>query len=55
MDGGPAVLLLGSGSSPRRMRGVLVRLVDGEPVATAADLGPLYEGWRNGWAGRWTS
>lgn len=42
VDGEPAVLLLGSGSSPRRMRGVLVRLVDGEPVATAADLAPLY-------------
>ncbi|RBY75618.1 hypothetical protein DQ239_16180 [Blastococcus sp. TF02-09] len=43
VDGAPAVLLLGSGSSPRRMRGVLVRLLDGEPVATAADLSPLYE------------
>ncbi|MGY2130095.1 DUF6910 family protein [Blastococcus sp. SYSU DS0617] len=43
VDGEPAVLLLGSGSSPRRMRGVLVRLVDGEPVATAGDLAPLYE------------
>ncbi|SDF17958.1 hypothetical protein SAMN05660662_1214 [Blastococcus aurantiacus] len=43
VDGEPAVLLLGSGSSPRRMRGVLVRLVDGEPVATAANLAPLYE------------
>jgi hypothetical protein len=43
VDGEPAVLLLGSGSSSRRMRGVLVRLVDGEPVATAADLSPLYE------------
>ena len=42
VDGEPAVLLLGSGSSPRRMRGVLVLLVDGEPVATAADLAPLY-------------
>ena len=43
VDGEPAVLLLGSGSSPRRMRGVLVRLADGRPVAQAADLGPLYE------------
>ncbi|MDT0276323.1 DUF6910 family protein [Blastococcus goldschmidtiae] len=43
VDGEPAVLLLGSGSSPRRMRGVLVRLVDGTPVATAGDLAPLYE------------
>ena len=43
VDGEPAVLLLGSGSSPRRMRGILVHLVDGEPVVTAADLTPLYE------------
>ena len=42
VDGGPAVLLLGSGSTPRRMRGVLVRLVDDEPVVVAAELGPLY-------------
>lgn len=42
VDGEPAVLLLGSGSTPRRMRGVLVRLVDGEPVVAAAELGPLY-------------
>ncbi|WP_040337091.1 DUF6910 family protein [Candidatus Blastococcus massiliensis] len=43
VDGEPAVLLLGSGSSPRRMRGVLVRLVDGAPVAAATDLTALYE------------
>ena len=43
VDGGPAVLLLGSGSTSRRMRGVLVRLVDGRPVAAAAELGPLYD------------
>jgi hypothetical protein len=43
VDGAPAVLLLGSGSSPRRMRGVLVRLADGEPVVTAAELGPAYQ------------
>ncbi|WP_164702888.1 DUF6910 family protein [Modestobacter sp. KNN46-3] len=42
VDGEPAVLLLGSGSTPRRMRGVLVRLVDGEPVVQAGELGPLY-------------
>ena len=42
VDGEPAVLLLGSGSTPRRMRGVLVRLVDGAPVVAAAELGPLY-------------
>ncbi|TYP81254.1 DUF6910 family protein [Blastococcus xanthinilyticus] len=43
VDGEPAALLLGSGSSPRRMRGVLVRLEDGRPVVRAAELGPLYE------------
>ncbi|MDK3258248.1 DUF6910 family protein [Blastococcus capsensis] len=43
VDGEPAALLLGSGSSPRRMRGVLVRLEDGEPAVHAAELGPLYE------------
>ena len=42
VDGGPAVLLLGSGSSGRRMRGVVVRLVGEEPVVTAMELGPLY-------------
>jgi hypothetical protein len=42
VDGAPAVLLLGSGSSPLRMRGVLVRLVDGRPVVRAADLRPVY-------------
>ncbi|MFQ1000670.1 DUF6910 family protein [Modestobacter sp. SSW1-42] len=42
VDGGPAVLLLGSGSTARRMRGVLVRLVDGAPAVAAAELGPLY-------------
>lgn len=43
VDGAPAVVLLGSGSAPRRMRGVLVRLEAGEPVARAADLDALYE------------
>lgn len=43
VDGGPAVLLLGSGSSARRMRGVLVRLVDGSPAAVDADLTAVYE------------
>jgi uncharacterized protein DUF6910 len=43
VDGRPAVLLLGSGSTARRMRGALVRLEDGEPAVLAADLGPLYE------------
>jgi hypothetical protein len=43
VDGEAAVLLLGSGSTSRRMRGVLVRLVAGHPVVVAGDLGPLYE------------
>jgi len=43
-DGAPAVLLLGSGSTPRRMRGVLVSLdAGGRPVVRAGELGPLYE------------
>ena len=42
VDGAPAVLLLGSGSSTRRMRGVLVELRDDRPVVHAAELGPLY-------------
>ncbi|RBY86855.1 hypothetical protein [Blastococcus sp. TF02A-26] len=42
VDGAPAVLALGSGSSARRMRGVLVRLDGGTPVPHAADLAPLY-------------
>jgi hypothetical protein len=42
VDGNPAVLVLGSGSSPRRMRGVVVRLADGEPAVRAGDLTPLY-------------
>jgi hypothetical protein len=40
--GSPAVMLLGSGSTPRRMRGVLVELDGERPVAHAAELGPLY-------------
>lgn len=43
VDGEPAVLLLGSGSTPRRMRGVVVRLEDGEPVVRAGDVAALYE------------
>jgi hypothetical protein len=42
VHGTPAVLVLGSGSSPRRMRGVLVRVADDGPSVRAADLGPLY-------------
>jgi hypothetical protein len=43
VDGAPAVVLLGSGSAPRRMRGVVVHLADERPVARAGDLGALYE------------
>lgn len=42
VDGAPAVLALGSGSLPARMRWSLVQLVDGLPVATVADLTPVY-------------
>ena len=42
VDGAPAVLALGSGSSPRRMCGVLVRPADGKPDAEAGDLTALY-------------
>src|SRR5688500_4221595 len=42
-DGEPAVVLLGSGSTRRRMRGVVVRLGDAGPVALDGDLGTLYE------------
>jgi hypothetical protein len=42
VDGRPAVLVLGSGSSPRRMRGVLVRLTDDGPEVRSGDLAPLY-------------
>jgi hypothetical protein len=42
VDGEPAVLLLGSGSTPRRMRGALVRLVDGDLAVQTGDLAPLY-------------
>jgi hypothetical protein len=41
-DGQEAVLLLGSGSTGRRMRGVLVTLDGDRPSARAADLGPLF-------------
>jgi hypothetical protein len=40
--GAPGVLALGSGSSPRRTRAVLVRPADGRPVVESADLAPLY-------------
>ena len=43
VDGEPAVLVLGSGSSARRMRGVLVRLTDDGPEVSSGDLTPVYE------------
>lgn len=42
VDGRPAVLLLGSGSSPDRMRAALVTLRGDEPAVVHADLTPLY-------------
>jgi hypothetical protein len=43
VDGSPAVLVLGSGSSPRRMRGVLVRLTGEGPSARPGDLTAVYQ------------
>lgn len=42
VDGRPAVLMLGSGSSAARMRGALVQERDGDVEPTTADLTPLY-------------
>jgi hypothetical protein len=42
VEGEPAVLLLGSGSTPARMRSSLMRLDDGEPRPVVADLSLLY-------------
>ena len=42
VDEEPAVLVLGSGSSPARMRWVLLRLERGEPRTIVTDLAPLY-------------
>ena len=42
-DRGPAVLALGSGSSPRRRRAALVPLGPGGPGAPVADLAALYD------------
>ncbi len=41
--GAPAVLLLGSGATPARMRASLVRLGDGGPRFDVVPLDPLYE------------
>ena len=42
VDGEEAVLVMGSGSSPRRMRWCLVRMRDGVPEVTATDRDELY-------------
>lgn len=42
VEGGPAALIMGSGSSPARMRWVLLRLEHGEPRPHVADMTPLY-------------
>ncbi len=42
VDGEPAVVVLGSGSTPRRMRGVLVRRSGAGFQVEPAELGPLY-------------
>ena len=42
VDDAPAALIMGSGSSPARMRWALLRHEQGEPRAVAADLTPLY-------------
>lgn len=40
--GAPAVLVMGSGSSPRRMRWCLLRLADGRPDVVVADMAAVY-------------
>ncbi len=42
VDGAPAALIMGSGSSAFRMRWALLSFADGEPVVAVADLSPLY-------------
>jgi len=44
IDGAPAVLLLGSGSTPARMRASVVRLTRTGPAFAVVALAPLYEG-----------
>lgn len=41
-EDGPAALIMGSGSSPARMRWVLLQLEHGEPRPHVADMTPLY-------------
>ncbi|NYJ00401.1 hypothetical protein HNR19_001099 [Nocardioides thalensis] len=42
LPGGDALLMLGSGSSPARMRWSWLRLVDGEPVVEVAEMAQAY-------------
>jgi hypothetical protein len=42
VEGVPAALIMGSGSSPARKRWVLLRLERGEPRAVVADMTPVY-------------
>ena len=42
VDGAPAVLVMGSGSSPARMQWCLLRLEDDRPRAVVADMAPVY-------------
>lgn len=42
VDGAPAALVMGSGSSPARMQWCLLRLEDGRPRAVVADMAPVY-------------
>jgi hypothetical protein len=42
VDGAPAVLVMGSGSSPRRMRWCLLRLDDGRPDVVVTDMAETY-------------
>lgn len=40
--GAPAVLVMGSGSSPRRMRWCLLRMADGRPDVASTDMSAVY-------------
>ena len=42
VHGAPAALVMGSGSSPARMRWCLLRLTDGVPTPVVADMTPVY-------------
>lgn len=42
IDGAPAALVMGSGSSPARMKWCLLRIEDGRPRTVVADMAPAY-------------